>query len=174
MLTSLEAGKNTVATKEENSLVTRPVDHRRVSRRNCWATQLLSQNIKVGQKLFFFETGSRGSCFQHTTRTWNKKFRSKFIQSPRVVTIGNSVTWVLRNDHADFSGHSDNHLEYFFSSIKNTHLSTVCLGQPVGGIAWHPRKSYLAVGHDQTVSVHHIPNKMLIWSKKCSQPVSMH
>jgi len=48
------------------------------------------------------------------------------------------------------------------SSIKNTHLSTVSLGQPVGGIAWHPRKSYLAVGHDQTVSVHHIPNKMLI------------
>ena len=63
MLTSLEAGKNTVATKEENSLVNRPVGHRRVSRRNCWATQLLSQNIKVGQKLFFFETGSRGSFF---------------------------------------------------------------------------------------------------------------
>ena len=65
-------------------------------------------------------------------------------------------------DPVDFSGHIDNHLEYFFSSIKNTHLSTVSLGQPVGGIAWHPRKSYLAVGHDQTVSVHHIPNKMLI------------
>jgi len=46
------------------------------------------------------------------------------------------------------------------SSVKNNHLTTVMSGAPVGGIAWHPRKPYLAVGHDQTLSVYHISSKM--------------
>ena len=46
------------------------------------------------------------------------------------------------------------------ASVKNSHLTTVMTGAPVGGIAWHPRKSLLVVGHDQTLSVHQISNKM--------------
>ena len=48
------------------------------------------------------------------------------------------------------------------SSVKNSHLTAVATGgAPVGDIAWHPRKSLLVVGHDQTVSVHQISNKMI-------------
>jgi len=46
------------------------------------------------------------------------------------------------------------------SSTKNNHLTSVLEQLPIGGISWHPRKNYLIIGHDQSVSVHQISTKM--------------
>jgi len=46
------------------------------------------------------------------------------------------------------------------SNIKNSHISALMTNQPVGGISWHPAKSFLVVGHDENVSIYHVTKKM--------------
>ena len=46
------------------------------------------------------------------------------------------------------------------SNIKNAHITPLVTNQPIGGISWHPVKNFLIVGHDENVSVHHVPKKL--------------